>query len=100
MNNSKYQSTDDLKRTINPIDFYTQELQEARINVRKKWAIAGLCPFHEDRRIGSFYINTETGGFICHSCGNKGGDIIAFVRMKYQLPFKEAVQKLINEWRR
>lgn len=51
---SKYQSTDHLKRKINPIDFYTQELQEARINVRKKWAIAGLCPFHEDRHVGSF----------------------------------------------
>lgn len=98
MNYSKYQSIDDLKRTVNPIDFYAQELQEPRLNIRKKWAIAGLCPFHEDRRVGSFYINTETGSFICHSCGNKGGDIIAFVERKYQLPFREAFQKLITEW--
>lgn len=98
MRNSKYLSTDDIKRAINPIDFYAQDLQEPRLNIIKKWVIAGLCPFHDDRRLGSFYINTETGGFICYSCGNKGGDIIAFIEKKYQIPFKEAVQKLINEW--
>lgn len=94
-----YHSVEDIKQAIHPIAFYSRELQGVRSNVNKKWIMAGLCPFHEDRHIGSFYINLQTGSFICHSCGNKGKDIIAFLEKRYQLTFKEAIQKLISEWR-
>ena len=41
----------------------------------------GLCPFHVDKRPGSFYVNTNTGAFKCHSCGAKGGSLAAFERL-------------------
>lgn len=31
-----------------------------------------LCPYHEDRSLGSFSINIETGQNSCFSCGNGG----------------------------
>jgi len=36
--------------------------------------IGGPCPFHNDgqEKRPSFYINTATGMFLCHSCGIKG----------------------------
>jgi len=36
--------------------------------------IGGPCPFHNEgmEKRPSFYINTNTGVFICHSCGIKG----------------------------
>ena len=96
---SKYHSIEEIKQAIHPIAFYSRELQEMKSNVQKKWIVAGLCPFHEDRHTGSFYIHSQTGSFICHSCGTKGKDIIAFLERRYQLTFKEAIEKLINEWR-
>ena len=44
-------------------------------------------------------LKSGAGSFICHSCGTKGKDIIAFLERRYQLTFKEAIEKLINEWR-
>lgn len=41
----------------------------------------GLCPFHADKKPGSFYVNLNTGAFKCHSCGAKGGSLAAFERL-------------------
>jgi len=30
-----------------------------------------LCPFHEEKK-PSFYVNSQTGAYYCHSCGKKG----------------------------
>tara|TARA_R110002072_G_scaffold302338_1_gene484781 strand:+ start:3596 stop:3898 length:303 start_codon:yes stop_codon:yes gene_type:complete len=54
----------------------------------------GLCPFHGDRRPGSFFINRASGAFRCFSCGASGGDIIAFHRKANRLGFKEALAQL------
>lgn len=35
----------------------------------------GLCPFHNDHRIGSFVVNGNKGKFICFACGEKGDNI-------------------------
>jgi len=48
-----------------------------------------LCPFHEDKR-PSLRINTKSGGYICMSCHEKGGDVLAFHMKKFDLSFKEA----------
>jgi DNA primase len=88
-----------LKDSIEPIAFYQQEGQEIRTAGSREWKVGGLCPFHEDRFVGSFYINATTGSFKCFSCGESGGDIIAFAQLKYNIGFSEAVVKLRREWR-
>ena len=88
-----------LKDCIDPIDFYTREGQEISTHGRGQWKIGGICPFHADRNTGSFYINSLSGAFRCFSCDANGGDIISFVQKKYEITFRDALEKLINEWR-
>jgi len=48
------------------------------------------CPFHTDKHASAkMYENS----FYCFSCG-KGGDIFKFVQYFFNLPFKEAMQKI------
>ena len=54
----------------------------------------GLCPFHEDRRPGSFVVNKASGAFRCFSCGAKGGDIIAFHMLRQGKTFHETLAEL------
>lgn len=88
-----------IKERIDATDFYTYEGQEFALGGRNHWKQAGLCPFHDDRQAGSFYIHDEQGAFKCFSCEAKGGDIIAFIQMKYQMSFLDAINKLKSDWR-
>jgi len=88
-----------LKQTINPVDFYAFEGQEIKTQGSSPWKLGGLCPFHADRQAGSFYIHLVSGGYCCFSCQAKGGDILDFTQKKHGLSFKDAVQKLIRDWR-
>lgn len=100
MRNKSYSNVVDLKSNISPIDFYRLEQNTAfQSHSGKVWKIAGLCPFHADKREGSFYINTETGAYKCHSCGVGGGDVIDFTMRKYELSFSDALQAIVREWR-
>ena len=90
---------DRVKNLIDPLSFYQHEGQEVKAIGQREWKIAGLCPFHADRNVGSFYINVRNGAFKCYSCNSTGGDIIAFTEMKYELSFKKTLQKLANDWR-
>lgn len=88
-----------IKNGINPYDFYLREQNLCRFGQRSgPWVIAGLCPFHEDRKHGSFKVNITTGAFRCWSCGTSGGDIIAFVQKRDGLEFIDCLRKLCNEW--
>lgn len=57
-----------------------------KINIFSKYIVIkkigrrykGLCPFHNDTKIGSFDINPETGQFHCFACG-ENGNIITFI---------------------
>lgn len=84
-----------LKRSIKPVDFYRSQLSSFP-DPRKQsaWIDGGLCPFHADRRPGSFFVSQETGAFNRFSCGAKGGDIVAFLRKRDNLDFLEALQRL------
>ena len=89
-----------IKEWITPYDFYMREQDLHRYGHKSgQWAVAGLCPFHDDRTMGSFKVNHDSGAFICFSCGVKGGDIITYTQKKYELSFREALEKLQNEWR-
>ena len=52
-----------------------------------------LCPFHSDHH-PSLSVNVESGGFYCFACGAKGGDLLAFVRLRDGVDFKTAAQRL------
>lgn len=89
----------ELKDRINPADFYSYEGQEIITRGKDSWKLAGLCPFHADRHAGSFYIHSAHGAFCCFLCDAKGGDINSFIQKKYEMSFKEAIEKLKSDWR-
>lgn len=52
-----------------------------------------LCPFHNDRHLGSFKINPRKQSYKCYSC-DEGGDSIAFL-MKYRgMTYPDALRYL------
>jgi DNA primase len=59
---------------------------------RGPWRSA-LCPFHDDSR-PSLRIHIETGAFRCMACGAKGGDVLAFHRLRHGLSFLQAARDL------
>jgi len=56
------------------------------------WRMAN-CPFHADAH-ASLGINMETGGFFCHACGAKGGDVLAAHRLLTGKGFIAAAREL------
>jgi DNA primase len=90
-------NVDLIKNSISPLDFYDYELPNPTLK-KVGWNDGGICPFHTDKRRGSLKVNTETGAFICFSCGSKGSDIIAFTMALHGLTFPEALKKLADEW--
>jgi len=90
-------NADYIKDSIPTIDFFRYELPEAKLKSHG-WNDGGLCPFHDDRKPGSFRINLISGAYKCFACGTSGGDIIDFVRALHGLSFVEALKKLADEW--
>ena len=52
----------------------------------------GLCPLHRETR-PSIYVNARKNLFYCHGCG-RGGDLIRFVQLFLDLPFRQSVAHL------
>jgi DNA primase len=96
---NRYINASQVKDRINPVDFYSHEGQGVATRGKGSWRLAGLCPFHADQHSGSFYIHSDHGAFRCFSCDAKGGDIISFVQKKYDISFKQAIEKLKADWR-
>lgn len=90
--------TKSLKERINPQRFYSCEQDEVKRPNGKGWAVAGLCPFHDDTKAGSFHVNLESGGFKCFSCEASGGDVIAYTMKRYGLSFIAAKMRLEKDW--
>jgi len=89
-----------LKRAIPARDFYQREQEKMRDpGTRRGWVDGGLCPFHVDRRPGSFKVHLERGAFVCYSCGAHGGDVIAYTQQRHGLSFVEALHRLQQDWR-
>lgn len=70
----------------NPLDYYQGEFPNLR--GQGQWRSV-RCPFHDDHS-PSLSINLVHGGFQCHGCGAKGGDVLAFQMLRYEQGFKEA----------
>ena len=56
------------------------------------WMMA-KCIFHDDHH-ASLGINTETGGFFCHACDAKGGDVLSAYQLIFGCDFVTAAKEL------
>jgi len=53
----------------------------------------GLCPFHEDRSMGSFVVYPIGNCYKCFSCGAKGG-VVDFLMAHEHLSYPDAIRYL------
>jgi hypothetical protein len=74
-----------------PETFYRREFPRLS-RTSRGWAQT-LCPFHKEHT-PSLSLNLETGGFYCHGCQARGGDLIDFIRLRDGLSFKQAALAL------
>lgn len=61
--------------------------------VRYGQAYKAICPFHNDKKIGSFVVTPSKGIFKCFSC-DTGGDGIKFISLFDNISYVEAAVKL------
>lgn len=73
-----------------PADYYARHLHALRFH--GDWGSA-RCPFHDDKN-PSLSVNRVHGGFFCHGCGAKGGDVLAFHQRLNNLDFVAAAADL------
>lgn len=57
----------------------------------------GLCPFHDDRHVGSFVIDEKTNSFRCYACGAHG-DPIEFVKRMEHAGYPDALAILARKY--
>jgi hypothetical protein len=77
-----------------PAAYYSQEIKSLKI--KSEWVQTHCC-FHDDSK-PSLSLNMIDGHFRCFACGAKGGDVLAFHRLRYGLTFIEAVN-YFGAWR-
>jgi hypothetical protein len=73
------------------LSFYRNELGQVGRPNRAGWC-ACRCPFHNSKSGKSFAVHVD-GAFVCRSCGVSGGDVIAFIRLRDGLSFRDACQR-------
>jgi hypothetical protein len=76
--------------------FYEKELGKLGRPNRSGWSPC-RCPFHNSKSGKSFAVHSD-GAFTCRGCDIKGGDVLSFVQLRYNLSFKAACQQL-GAWR-
>lgn len=78
------------ERLPQPIEYLRQ--QKIALIGLGTWRSA-LCPFHPDN-FPSLRVHVESGAFRCMACGARGGDVLAFHRLRTGLSFVEAARDL------
>lgn len=73
-----------------PLEYYRRHLHKLRIH--GDWG-STICPFHKDK-VASLSVNIKDGGFFCHGCGAKGGDIVDFHQKLFNFNFPSAAKDL------
>jgi DNA primase len=88
------QGLDELQLRISLLEYLqAHDWQPTRALTRGRWM--GLCPLHTDHR-PSFLVDANKDLFYCYDCG-RGGDVIRFVELYYQVKFAEAAM-LLHQW--
>src|SRR6266496_2060337 len=85
-----------IKQRISLLEYQRRSQWKAR-RVGLKAEFVGVCPLHRETR-PSFYVNAHKNLFYCHGCG-RGGDLIRFVQLFLNLPFRQSVAHLEQELR-
>jgi DNA primase len=83
-----------LKQCI-PLLQYLQRHNWKPCRAGTRQEFVGLCPLHQETS-PSFYVNAAKNLFYCHGCG-RGGDLIRFVQIFLDLPFRQTVAHLKHE---
>jgi len=83
-----------LKQRI-PLLQYLQRHNWKACRTTSRQEFVGLCPLHQEAH-PSFYVNVAKNLFYCHGCG-RGGDLIRFVQLSLDLPFRQTVAHLEQE---
>lgn len=76
-----------------PQDYY-ENTAGLKLTGRGLWRTT-RCEFHGGS--DSMRINLKSGGFMCMSCGEKGGDVLAYHQHANSLEFIDAA-KALNAW--
>ena len=75
-----------------PIGYF--ESQSLTLSKHGKWRTTA-CKFHGGS--DSMRVNVASGGYICMSCGVKGGDVLAYHMAAHKLDFIKAA-KALGAW--
>lgn len=76
-----------------PLDYY-ENTAGLKLMGRGPWRTT-RCEFHGGK--DSMRVNLKSGGFMCMSCGEKGGDVLAYHQQANSLEFIDAA-KALNAW--
>ncbi|MBV8501879.1 MAG: hypothetical protein JO006_09185 [Paucibacter sp.] len=80
------------ERLPDPVHYF--EDQGLILKGRGKWRTTS-CNFHNGS--DSMRISIETGGWVCMSCGKKGGDVLAYHMAAHGLEFVDSA-KALGAW--
>jgi len=69
--------------------FYRAEFGKSLGRPARNWART-TCRLHHGDNPYSFCVNLQTGGYYCHSCGARGGDVVSYVMQRDHITFKDA----------
>lgn len=78
---------------------YPQQLAIAVPEIRFYKDVHGLlalCPFHNDKSVGSFVFNPKTGVWKCFACGVSGQGVISLLMKSHDWNFLEAVDYMYD----
>ena len=78
-----------IKETANIVDVVGDFVQLKKSGVR----YLGLCPFHDDRHLGSFVVYPKGNVYKCFKCDAKGGPV-DFLMSHLGLSFPDAIRWL------
>ena len=76
-------------RLPDPVSFF--ESEGLTLKGKGKWRTT-QCAFHGGS--DSMRVNTETGGWVCMSCHERGGDVLAYLMKAHGLGFVQAARSL------
>ena len=93
-NSAMAENLERLKQRV-PLLEYLQRHNWKPCRTGSRQEFVGLCPLHQETH-PSFYVNAAKNLFYCHGCG-RGGDLIRFVQLFLDLPFRQTVAHLEQE---